>query len=73
MRVHIDERLIRCQIKQGDKVKFRYSGRNNENYPVDAFPADGRLRLAQQLLSASEHLLDIQEPFVVSELSQLAS
>jgi hypothetical protein len=69
VRVHIEERLIRCEIGTNTGKKFyRYAGRTDDA-PMDQFPLDGRLRLAQQLLSGSEHILGISERFVVSQHS----
>ncbi|CAB4025660.1 Hypothetical predicted protein [Paramuricea clavata] len=60
----MQERLIRCEIGTDTGKKFyRYAGTTGDA-PMDQFPSDGRLRLAQQLLSGSEHILGITERFV---------
>ncbi|CAB4038606.1 Hypothetical predicted protein, partial [Paramuricea clavata] len=64
VRVHMQERLIRCEIGTDTGKKFyRYAGTTSDA-PIDQFPLDGKLRLAQQLLSGSEHILGITERFL---------
>ena len=49
-------------------MRFRYAGKNDDYYPFDPFPHDGKLRLAQQYLTGNEHIPTIQDHFVVSQL-----
>lgn len=70
VRVHMRERLLRCEIKTKDGASYyRYTGRTSDDSMFDRFSPEGRLRLAQQVQPGSENLEGIKDRFVVSQLS----
>ncbi|XP_028397915.1 uncharacterized protein LOC114521617 [Dendronephthya gigantea] len=68
VRIYLLEKLLRCEIKtaKGD-IFYRNSIIDNVaiiDQPIEPFPLNGTLRMAQKFLPVSEHLPVITEQFV---------